>query len=121
MPVTDEHYSNGRYNSNHRADHDGPHAREFLKNKQKIYKTQTICGICGKEVDFSIPYPDPMSACIDHIVPLSKGGHPSDINNMQLAHMVCNRAKSDNLVTIKYEPIKEVTNRDLPQSKDWRS
>lgn len=98
----------------------GPHAATYAKNRQKILQSQTICGICGKEVDKTIPYPDPLSACIDHIIPINKGGHPSDINNLQLAHMVCNRAKSDNLVQVKYQPIKEVNNRDLPLSKDWR-
>ena len=63
-----------------------------------IMKTQTICGICGKPVDFSLKYPHPLSATVDHIVPVSKGGHPSDISNLQLAHRCCNRAKSDKLL-----------------------
>ncbi|MBQ1575175.1 MAG: HNH endonuclease, partial [Clostridiales bacterium] len=66
--------------------------------RQKILKTQTVCGICGKPVDFSLKYPHPMSATVDHIVPVSRGGHPSDIDNLQLAHRCCNRQKSDKLV-----------------------
>lgn len=69
-----------------RPDKDGTHRGAFEKNKKKIYATQTVCGICGKPVDFSIKYPHPLSPCIDHIIPINKGGHPSDIDNMQLAH-----------------------------------
>ena len=74
-----------------RPDKDGTHRGAFEKNKKKIYATQTVCGICGKPVDFSLKYPHPLSACIDHIIPIAKGGHPSDIENMQLAHWTCNR------------------------------
>ena len=38
-----------------------------------------------------------MSPVIDHIIPVAKGGHPSDISNLQLAHWCCNRQKSDKL------------------------
>lgn len=34
---------------------------------------------------------------IDHIIPIAKGGHPSDIDNLQLAHWTCNRQKSDKI------------------------
>ena len=80
-----------------RPDHDGSHRQAFDRNKKIIYASQNTCGICGKPVDFSIKYPNPQSACIDHIIPVSKGGHPSDIENLQLAHWICNRQKSDKL------------------------
>lgn len=103
-----------------RPDKDGTHRGAFEKNKKRIYATQTVCGICGMPVDFSLKYPHPLSACIDHIIPVSKGGHPSDIDNMQLAHMMCNRQKSDKL-TEKSLEIQEETigNRDLPHTIDW--
>lgn len=81
-----------------RADRNGTHRGAFEKNKKKIYATQTCCGICGKPVDMSLKYPHPLSKCIDHIIPLAKGGHPSDIENLQLAHWTCNRQKSDKLI-----------------------
>lgn len=106
-----------------RPDRDGTHRRQFDINKKRIYATQTACGICGQEVDFGKRYPHPLSPCIDHIIPVSKGGHPSDISNLQLAHWTCNRQKSDKLVEIKIdksEKKEKLTNRDLPQSADWR-
>ena len=70
----------------------------FEAARQKILKTQTVCGICGKPVDFSFKYPHPLSPTVDHIIPVSKGGHPSDISNLQLAHRCCNREKSNKLI-----------------------
>lgn len=105
-----------------RPDQNGTHRGAFERNKKIIYATQTVCGICGKLVDFTVKYPNPLSACIDHIIPISKGGHPSDIDNLQLAHFACNRAKSDKLFT--NTGVKEIptpTNRNLPQAMDWRS
>ncbi len=105
-----------------RPDRSGTHRGQFDSNKKKIYATQTVCGICGKPVDFSYKYPHPLSPCIDHIIPVAKGGHPSDMSNLQLAHWYCNRQKSDKLVTISFqESASSFTNRDLPQSADWRS
>lgn len=103
-----------------RPDQDGKHRAAFDKNKKKIYQTQTICGICGKPVDFSKKYPDPLSPCIDHIIPVSKGGHPSDIDNLQLAHWECNRQKSDKLFApIERKEDEQIGNRVLPHTVNW--
>ena len=110
-----------------RLDQTGGHRKQYQVNKKKIYATQSICGICGKPVDMSLEYPHPLSACIDHIIPVAKGGHPSDINNLQLAHWTCNRAKSDKLVGTKEdfedrrEKAKVVGNRNLPLSVDCKN
>ena len=103
-----------------RPDRDGVHRAQFDKNKKKIYATQTVCGICGMPVDFNYKYPHPLSPCIDHIIPVSKGGHPSDLDNLQLAHWTCNRPKRDKLVDTKQVKIEEtISNRVLPHTFDW--
>ena len=104
-----------------RPDKDGTHRGAFEKNKKKIYATQTVCGICGKPVDFSLKYPHPLSPCIDHIIPIAKGGHPSDLDNMQLAHWTCNRQKSDKLIDSRGGGKQEesIGNRVLPHTFDW--
>lgn len=106
-----------------RADHSGAHQSQFRKNKKKIFATQTLCGICGKPVDFNLRYPHPLSACIDHIIPIAKNGHPSDLDNLQLAHWTCNRQKSDKLVQKQcFEQASQlVSNRLLPQTFDWKN
>ncbi len=105
----------------YRPDRDGSHRTAFDRNKKKIYATQTCCGICGKPVDFNFKYPHPLSPCIDHIIPVSKGGHPSDLDNLQLAHWTCNRQKSDKLTDKKaVEKEKIISNRVLPHTFDWK-
>lgn len=106
-----------------RPDRDGVHRKQFDRAKKKIYATQTICGICGKPVDFDLKYPHPLSPCIDHIIPVAKGGHPSDPDNLQLAHWTCNRQKSDKLVAkaLPQGMQETVSNRILPHSLDWKN
>lgn len=108
-----------------RPDQSGTHRKQFERNKKKIYATQSTCAICGGPVDFTLRYPHPLSACIDHIIPVAKGGHPSDINNLQLAHMTCNRQKSDKLIDesrSRGTSVQEViSNRILPHTFDWRN
>lgn len=91
--------------------------------RKKILATQRICGICGKPVDFSYRYPHPLSPTVDHIIPVSKGGHPSDIANLQLAHRCCNREKSDKLVGQVGQSVineeKLVPNSLLELHADW--
>ena len=107
-----------------RPDQNGTHRGEFERNKKRIYASSSVCGICGKPIDFTVKYPAPLSSCIDHIIPVSKGGHPSDIDNLQLAHWCCNRQKSDKIYTKnKNVPIViqniNIGNRNLPQHFDW--
>lgn len=106
----------------YRPDQNGTHRAQFDKNKKKIYATQTVCGICGKPVDFAYKYPHPLSPCIDHIIPIAKGGHPSDLDNLQLAHWTCNRQKSDKLVERADAKVEEViSNRVLPHTFEWKN
>lgn len=102
-----------------RADRTGAHRVAFEKNKKRLLKLQNVCGICGKPVDKQLKAPDPMSPVIDHIVPINKGGHPSDIDNLQLAHWTCNRQKSDKLFNTAQPEPKTIGNRNLPQSINW--
>ena len=104
-----------------RPDRVGQHRTEFDKNKRRILATQDTCGICGKPVDKALKFPHPLSPTIDHIIPVDKGGHPSSMDNLQLAHFCCNRAKSNKVkpsdtATGSGEPL---SNRVLPQSMDW--
>ena len=104
-----------------RADQTGEHRAAFDRNKKKIYATQSVCGICGQPVDFSLRYPNPMSKTVDHIIPINRGGHPSDLANLQLAHLSCNRQKSDKVLqdAATSAPAGIISNRNLPQSFDW--
>lgn len=105
----------------YRPDKDGTHRAAFDKNKKRIYATQSVCALCGRPVDFSLKFPDPMSPTVDHIIPIAKGGHPSDIENLQLAHLACNRKKADKGIKVVFKTDETINNRVLPQSMDWKT
>jgi 5-methylcytosine-specific restriction endonuclease McrA len=72
-------------------------AKKGFKSFSKLdvfQKSLGCCGICGMEVDSAIKYPHPMSASIDHIIPIAKGGNHC-LSNVQLAHFICNSHKQD--------------------------
>ena len=103
--------------SPNRADHTW--AKDAYKKAKKIiFASQTVCAICGRQVDFSKKFPDPWSATVDHIIPIAKGGDPANLENMQLAHLACNRLKSSKIVAPQVKE-KNVSNRDLPLARDW--
>lgn len=104
-----------------RPDHFGAMRQAYEKNKKIIIAKESVCGICGRPVDKALTYPNPWSATVDHIIPINKGGHPSDIDNLQLAHFRCNRLKSDRIPEQTAEQNGgKVDNRNLPLSLDWR-
>jgi 5-methylcytosine-specific restriction endonuclease McrA len=104
-----------------RADHSGQYRTAYEKARKAILATQDTCAWCGKPVDKSLRYPDPMAPTVDHIIPISKGGHPSDVNNLQLMHFACNVAKGQQILKEKNagQNAEEIGNDDLPQSMDW--
>jgi len=107
-----------------RSDRTAGNRAAFEAARKKVLATQTICGICGKPVDFSYRYPHPLSPTVDHIIPVAKGGHPSDIDNLQLAHRCCNRQKSDKLMDVRQvaEEVEQlIPNSLLEQHADWKS
>ncbi len=104
-----------------RADRVGAHRVAFEKNRKRIIASQEYCGICGKPVDKTLSPPHPLSPTVDHIIPVSKGGHPSDISNLQLAHRCCNREKSNKMIKPVEADEKSISNRDLPLTIDWKA
>lgn len=52
------------------------------------------CGLCARPIDSRLTYPNPRSASLDHIVPISRGGDHVRAN-VQAAHLGCNLAKGN--------------------------
>lgn len=59
-----------------------------------INRDGNLCRLCNTEIDLTLPRNDRFGATIDHVVPLSKGGS-DDVENMQLAHWICNIRKGN--------------------------
>jgi 5-methylcytosine-specific restriction endonuclease McrA len=51
------------------------------------------CAICHQPIDYTLRHPDRMALTVDHIVPLSQGGHGLDPTNWQPAHHACNAGR----------------------------
>ena len=63
---------------------------EDVSHEAVFERDQWRCQLCGGET--SGEWPDPLSASLDHIMPLSKGGEHSYANT-QCAHLRCNIQK----------------------------
>jgi 5-methylcytosine-specific restriction endonuclease McrA len=66
------------------------------RDRAAIKRTKPACGICELPIDYTLPYLDPMSYVVDHIVPLAKGGL-DELANKQAAHRTCNQTKAAKL------------------------
>jgi len=58
--------------------------------KQSIFERDGwCCGICRKRIPRHARHPHPLSASLDHIIPLSKGGPHTRVNT-RASHLRCN-------------------------------
>lgn len=53
------------------------------------------CWICGMPIDYSLPAGDPLAFECDEVVPVSRGGSPTDAANVAPAHRCCNNWRSN--------------------------
>lgn len=67
--------------------------RPWRRARALVLATSSACHLCGHEVDKTLPPGDPLSAVVDHLLPLSKGGDPLALENLRLAHRRCNGRK----------------------------
>ena len=59
-----------------------------------IERDGNLCRLCDTEIDLSLARNSRWGATIDHIIPLSKGG-ADELDNLQLAHWICNIKKGN--------------------------
>lgn len=67
--------------------------RDMLR--RRVLAAYDTCAICGRPVDKTLKSPHPMSAEVDELIPVSRGGDPYSFANCRLTHRICNRFKSD--------------------------
>ena len=49
------------------------------------------CHICGLPIDYSLPAGHPLAYELDELVPVSRGGSPTDPGNVAPSHRICNQ------------------------------
>jgi len=84
--------------------------------RKRVISTYDTCAICGREVDKTLHYLDPLAPEVDEIIPVSRGGSPYDWDNLQLVHRVCNQRKGNKMVGDI--DVKKVEN-PTPISRAW--
>lgn len=67
---------------------------EVFTTKEICERDGWTCGICRLPVEPGLRYPNPRSASLDHIVPLSKSG-PHTRANCRCSHLECNVARNN--------------------------
>lgn len=90
-----------------------PRLRRELR--ARVLAMYDICALCGREVDKTLPSTHPLSPNVDEIVPVSRGGSPYDIDNLQLTHKICNQRKGNRLPE---DGLKNCEN-PIPNSRAW--
>ncbi len=55
------------------------------RDRRTIAARHENCHICGREIDYTLRWPDPMCFVVDHVTPLAKGG-PDALANKKAAH-----------------------------------
>lgn len=71
---------------------------ESFHSREIYERDRWLCGICEKQIDPAAKLPDKMSASIDHVIPISKGG-THERANVQAAHLFCNVSKGAKLAS----------------------
>lgn len=54
------------------------------------------CHVCSRPVHMDVPWPNPASPSLDHVIPLCRGGL-HDPSNVRLTHLRCNLVKGSKL------------------------
>jgi len=65
--------------------------------EQLVRRDGAVCYLCDEVIDLTIPRNQPLGATVDHVMPRSRGGHDT-LDNVKLAHWICNLRKSDKLI-----------------------
>lgn len=83
-----------------------------------------ICEVMGRPpaIDYSLPARHPMSFECDELVPVSRGGSPTDHANLAATHRACNEWRSDHSVSWVMEQARLARGRQrhvINRSRRW--
>lgn len=64
------------------------------RHRNILRRDHPPCGICHRDIDYTLPHLDPGEFVVDHVIPLARGGRDV-LENKQAAHRLCNELKGD--------------------------
>ena len=93
----------------------------YLLLRRRVRREESVCWLCGQEIDRSLPYKDPETGLVnrwswslDHVIPLDdRPDLAFDRANARAAHVTCNNARG------KRPPVRPTLLTDLPTSRSW--
>jgi hypothetical protein len=72
--------------------------RTYLRKRAALKRKRLPCWLCGKPIDYSLPYidpitgtPDPRTFSADHVDPVANGG--ANDGELRAAHLGCNKKR----------------------------
>lgn len=78
----------------------GVKSQERITHEQVAERDNFLCHICGDVVDMGLPRTSRFGATLDHVIPISRGGKDC-LENLRLAHWICNVRKSNKLIEVE--------------------
>jgi len=79
----------------------GVKTNRTITHEEIAERDNFVCHICEVLVDMSLPRTSKQGATLDHVIPISKGGVDS-LENLKLAHWICNIRKSDKIMGVEF-------------------
>ena len=70
-----------------------------------------MCILCGRPINPDLPGTHPWGGTLEHVVPVSRGGHPTHPDNLAASHRTCNYQRGTKLLS-------ELPPRNNP-SRNW--
>lgn len=83
--------------------HGRPEGPAWERIRKAVIDEANECAICNRHVDKTLPHTHRMGPTVDHIKPLSMGGHPTERSNLRLAHRACNSRQQAVMASVLVE------------------
>ncbi|MDR1183651.1 MAG: HNH endonuclease [Coriobacteriales bacterium] len=91
---------------------------KYRRLRSQLLASEDRCCICGGPIDRSLKTPHPMSAEIEHLVPVSKGGAVYARANCGISHRICNQRKGNKILMV-HEEKSNIKGEAIETSKEW--
>lgn len=77
-----------------------PFATKAIRDRQRKRIAARVragepCCLCGRPIDLALPFPDPWSFTVEHVIPTSHGGADHGENQLAPCHLTCNRRRGN--------------------------
>lgn len=94
---------------------DDIHSGAWKRMRARVMARESVCYLCGRPVDKSLPGTSPMGPSVDHVEARSRGGSVFDEQNLHLVHKICNSMKGSRTIqSFRYDQ-----SRKKEHSRSW--